>query len=508
MKTYALIFHFVAAFAFIAVFPASDAPAFAQNRSLPIAETCETFESPSPSLLEVVRKESSEMETFPLSVLGDNPGASLLSLRYNVRWDLTYERFLPFYRVVAAASSCPYSEVVDCIDVLPTLNAREQTIAALAFTVYLARVCSADGEAFPLFDLRRADVVEELKPSELEIIINALESLSDAYEIPFDEVDGDKASWEKAFRADFLRWQYALGKRNPFFLSSFMWRDFYSTPRFQLESFVERMPVEVLFTMAIAETDPKTLTQKSPYVESFGVFPIEIVSGYERRKNGEKIGSTIVFRDRESRDFSSAQSSEEADEKLDLMLSDEELFEEAKAYRAYLFTLFATLRCFHNDDVYSLLSSAGIKRSDVASVFKIVNESRAQKFKSVGDWVDEMFRILLAAKAAPGATSLQFQREQAEALQSHRFAARKLGVDPSTIPLAQRASDSKLPLVEDESKRVVGSCESQVALTRCVVDRAEAHMKKRREERKRGPRVVIGPYSDLLDIPRIESTVK
>ena len=275
------------------------------------------------SLAERVELEATRIELFPMQALRLPNDKNVNGRHYDVRYDLTYERFQPLYRVAYQALNSRVEDVKSCAERFDSYNAKEKALAMVAIFAYLDR---ANKRMFSAFDYDSPD--ESTSSADREMLLDVLRRSVDSKEIPFSEVDGDKASWESALRKDFVHWHIMQGRRNPLFLTSF---------EVEKSSFYERVldfalnnREPTLYMLLLMETDPAFLsrTQDFPY---------------------EYVGSPIFW------------GKTNLDESP---ISDEELAQETKMLRAFLLTQHLYSRYYFHEHAPAGMHSLSANFSD------------------------------------------------------------------------------------------------------------------------------------------------
>ena len=103
-----------------------------------------------PSLLEVVKAEAAQMDVYPIATLAPFRFECANMEHWGVYTDLTFERYLPFYRFKTKACVATRAEIDECVAQFDTLSPKERALVLTA--IYIA-------ERAPSVEADRRDVV-------------------------------------------------------------------------------------------------------------------------------------------------------------------------------------------------------------------------------------------------------------------------------------------------------------------------------------------------------------
>lgn len=103
-----------------------------------------------PSLLEVVKAEAAQMNVYPIATLAPFRFECANMEHWGVYTDLTFERYLPFYRFKTKACVATRAEIDECVAQFDTLSPKERALVLTA--IYIA-------ERAPSVEADRRDVV-------------------------------------------------------------------------------------------------------------------------------------------------------------------------------------------------------------------------------------------------------------------------------------------------------------------------------------------------------------
>ena len=252
----------VAAALCLSMISASSVKSFAQEdvdvslaKNEPLSESADDL-----SLSDRVVLEASRIEVFPMQTLRLPKEKYTYGRLYDVRYDLTYERFQPFYRVAYQALNSKLEDVKSCAERFDSYNAKEKALAMVAIFAYLDR---ANKQMFTAFDYDSPD--ELTSSADREMLLDVFRRSVDSNEIPFLEVDGDKGTWELSLRREFVRWHEMQGRRNPMFITTRS-ADYLSYNE-RLLDFAMNVCEPTLYSLLLLETDPEIIEkmQGFPY---------------------------------------------------------------------------------------------------------------------------------------------------------------------------------------------------------------------------------------------------
>ncbi|MBR2005980.1 MAG: hypothetical protein IKK39_05915 [Thermoguttaceae bacterium] len=103
-----------------------------------------------PSLLEVVKAEAAQMNVYPIATLAPFRFECANMEHWGVYTDLTFERYLPFYRFKTKACVATRAEIDECVAQFDALSPKERALVLTA--IYIA-------ERAPSVEADRRDVV-------------------------------------------------------------------------------------------------------------------------------------------------------------------------------------------------------------------------------------------------------------------------------------------------------------------------------------------------------------
>ena len=410
-------------------------------------QKCETDISNTLSLCDVIKTESKNVEVFPIDVICERRWKKIRYEYLNVRYELTYKRFQPFYRVVHAAESGSLDEVNECVRRFDEYDSKEKALALFATLVYILRTCRDDCGGVLQFD----EPSEEIKPDDLKKLLIVFNECADSLEVPFGEVQGDRETWETEFREVFLRWQYALGRRNPFFTRRF--QEPHADPQYAFDfcEFIRTAPIEILYSMALAETDPDMILKTSPYQTTCGVHWLRNLLEVEKEivdcgslakaiEKGTPAVKLLEATNPRALEFACGD---------DLTWSDEDLLAEARTYRAFLRSQFAELYLFPD----KLDAALSVRCPEPVSA----NFSIHLNTKTLGDYAFEMLSILARIGSPTSQTESRVLFDELDAVQARRRGDDVNDFNKKSVPL-----DSRTELY----RRIVKECVDDICAAR------------------------------------------
>ena len=180
------------------------------------------------------------------------------------RYDITYERFVPFYRFYLSALLSSAHEITECFEVFDSLSVREKALALIALYIFEQRARNPKPiNKYKYKDriLKYSSIKEDDPFSEEEWgeLISRINQLCYDENIAFDPVsnEGLIEEWEYNLRINALLYQCRLANCNPYFqrqdLNSF-WID--------LCIFA---PIDFIFALLVSETDESFLTSSKSF---------------------------------------------------------------------------------------------------------------------------------------------------------------------------------------------------------------------------------------------------
>ena len=212
-------------------------------------------------LVNVVREESARLEVFPLSIACN----SSKRFQYEARYELSFERYRPFYNLCQAPTFATSEDVARLIDAFPTLSTKERASAALVLYLYEQRRRKpSDSFRNGAEASSESSYDETMSEEDWEKLVDAIRSCVDDPSVAFEALGdfGLVESWEAGIRWNFLRLQTILGTFNPLPLDAEFAKlsdDFhvasFDSTRSQWLHMAREFPAPFLYALALIETE-------------------------------------------------------------------------------------------------------------------------------------------------------------------------------------------------------------------------------------------------------------
>ena len=179
------------------------------------------------------------------------------------RYDLTYERFVPFYRFYHAALNATKSEIDECTSSFHDLTPKEKALALSAIYIF------EQTRRIPINSKVRKYCNETLKYDNSQSRLNIDESIwnnwlsllkdnANSRDVSFEKIsnEGLVEEWERSLRINALLFQSRLAHFNPYFQPQLN-EYWYSLCRLA--------PVDFLYALLLSETDDEFLKSNKTY---------------------------------------------------------------------------------------------------------------------------------------------------------------------------------------------------------------------------------------------------
>ncbi|MBQ9372968.1 MAG: hypothetical protein IJU03_12355 [Thermoguttaceae bacterium] len=207
----------------------------------------------------------------------------------NRRYDLTYERFLHFYKFYLSALNATEEQVDECIVSFPNMTPKEKALALSAFYIYEqrarkpSRICAKRYSGKKLkYNAYR--IKSHFSDEKWSCLNDLLKSNLSSQEIVFEAIpnEGLIRQWETSFRRNALIYQYDLYYYNPYCYIGNDW-----------EALCRTAPLNFLYALLWSETEELFLNSEKEFprarLSSFpGVIELARLQNHDQAKGVEE----------------------------------------------------------------------------------------------------------------------------------------------------------------------------------------------------------------------------
>ncbi|MBQ9372443.1 MAG: hypothetical protein IJU03_09655 [Thermoguttaceae bacterium] len=180
------------------------------------------------------------------------------------RYDITYDRFISFYRFYLSAITATSGEIEECFEAFDEMTTKEKALALTALYIFEQRVrkpTSRNSSRYKdkEFKYSTHKETDPFSKNKWESLILLLHENEQSEEVVFEAIpnEGLVEEWERSFRTHALIFQRDLSIFNPYFQTEYHPHYWYGLCRLA--------PIDFLYAFLITETDESFLKSNKPF---------------------------------------------------------------------------------------------------------------------------------------------------------------------------------------------------------------------------------------------------
>ncbi len=180
------------------------------------------------------------------------------------RYDITYDRFLPFYRFYLSTLNATADDIDECFEAFDEMTPKEKVLALTALYVFEQRVRKPTIINFYRykgveFKYSTTDATDPFSDEKWSSLLSRMYENEQSDEVVFEAIpnEGLVEEWERSFRTHALVFQRDLSTFNPYFQEERRPNYWYGLCRLA--------PVDFLYAFLLSETDVSFLKANKPF---------------------------------------------------------------------------------------------------------------------------------------------------------------------------------------------------------------------------------------------------
>ena len=180
------------------------------------------------------------------------------------RYDITYDRFLPFYRFYLSTLNATADDIDECFEAFDEMTPKEKVLALTALYVFEQRVRKPTIINFYRykgveFKYSKTDATDPFSDEKWSSLLARMYENEQSDEVVFEAIpnEGLVEEWERSFRTHALIFQRDLAIFNPYFQTARFSNYWYGLCRLA--------PVDFLYAFLLSETEETFLKSNKPF---------------------------------------------------------------------------------------------------------------------------------------------------------------------------------------------------------------------------------------------------
>lgn len=192
----------------------------------------------------------------------------------NRRYDITYDRFLPFFRFYSSAVNATAEEIDECFAAFDDMTPKEKALALTALYVFEERARKPSPQNRGLYERAKRkyadDATDDPFTSEKwSSLLAKLQESAENDEIAFEAIpnEGIIEEWERSLRSHALLYQRQLASFNPIFVpSAYSPREGLGNMGATWYRLCRLAPIEFLYGLLLSETEDAFLKSDKSFI--------------------------------------------------------------------------------------------------------------------------------------------------------------------------------------------------------------------------------------------------